>query len=67
MLTRVAADHLSTAFKQQFFVEIRAGAGGRSASSRSRTPRPTATTSSSPMSSHLVLHPIGNPKLNYDP
>ena len=27
-LTRLVADHLSTTFKQQFFVETRAGAGG---------------------------------------
>ena len=28
MLTRLVADHLSAVFKQQFFVETRAGAGG---------------------------------------
>src|SRR3954466_10502904 len=28
ILARIVADHLSTAFKQQFFVETRAGAGG---------------------------------------
>src|ERR1700680_4052363 len=28
ILTRLVADHLSSAFKQQFFVETRAGAGG---------------------------------------
>ena len=29
VLARVVAEHLSTAFKQQFFVEVRAGAGGQ--------------------------------------
>jgi tripartite-type tricarboxylate transporter receptor subunit TctC len=28
ILARIVADHLSIAFKQQFFVETRAGAGG---------------------------------------
>ena len=28
ILARIVADHLSSAFKQQFFVETRAGAGG---------------------------------------
>src|SRR5262245_7277813 len=28
ILTRLAAEHLSATFKQQFFVETRAGAGG---------------------------------------
>ena len=29
ILARIVAEHLSTAFKQQFFVETRAGAGGQ--------------------------------------
>ena len=48
-LARIVADHLSTAFKQQFFVETRAGAAGVIGVNRWRR-RPTATTSSSPPS-----------------
>ena len=50
ILARIVAEHLSTAFKQQFFVEVRAGAGGQIGVKRWSTRRPTGTTSSSPTS-----------------
>ena len=47
VLARLVADLLSAAFKQQFFVETRAGATGRSGCDRCSTPSPTTTISCS--------------------
>ena len=66
MLTRVAADHLSSVFKQQFFVETRAGAGGVIGVRSVADSPPDGYNFVITNASLLVLHPIGNPKLNYD-
>ena len=51
VLTRLVADQLSATFKQQFFVETRAGAGRHDRGEVGRRlRRPTATTSRSPTS-----------------
>ena len=47
ILARIVADHLSSAFKQQFFVETRAGAGGVIGVQTVANSILTATTSSS--------------------
>ena len=67
VLTRVAADHLSAVFKQQFFVETRAGAGGVIAVKSVADSPPDGYNFVTTNASLLVLHPIGNPKLTYDP
>lgn len=67
VLTRLVADHLSTAFKQQFFVETRAGAGGTIGVKSVIESPPDGYNFVLTNVSHLVLLPIGNPKLGYDP
>jgi tripartite-type tricarboxylate transporter receptor subunit TctC len=67
MLARTVAEHLSTVFKQQFFVEVRAGAGGSIA---------VQTVANSPADgynlvlsnvSHLVLLPMTSPTYGLNP
>jgi tripartite-type tricarboxylate transporter receptor subunit TctC len=67
MLTRVAADQLSAALKQQFYVETRAGAGGVIGVKSVIDSPPDGYNFVTTNASLLVLHPIGNPKLGYDP
>lgn len=67
VLTRLVADHLSTAFKQQFFVETRAGAGGTIGVKSVIDSPPDGYNFVLTNVTHLVLLPIGNPKLGYDP
>jgi tripartite-type tricarboxylate transporter receptor subunit TctC len=67
VLTRLVADHLSSAFKQQFFVETRAGAGGTIGVKSVIESPPDGYNFVLTNVSHLVLLPIGNPKLGYDP
>jgi tripartite-type tricarboxylate transporter receptor subunit TctC len=67
ILTRLVADHLSSAFKQQFFVETRAGAGGTIGVKTVMESPPDGYNFVLTNVSHLVLLPIGNPKLGYDP
>jgi tripartite-type tricarboxylate transporter receptor subunit TctC len=67
VLTRLVAEHLSTAFKQQFFVETRAGAGGTiGVQSVANTP-PDGYNFVLTNMTQLVLLPISNAKLGYDP
>jgi tripartite-type tricarboxylate transporter receptor subunit TctC len=67
VLTRLVADHLSIALKQQFFVETRAGAGGTIGVKSVIDSAPDGYNFVLTNVSHLVLLPIGNPKLGYDP
>src|SRR4026208_2305458 len=66
-LTRLVAEHLSTTFKQQFFVETRAGAGGSIGVQSVASSPPDGYNFALTNITHLVLLPISNPKLGYDP
>jgi len=66
ILARIVAEHLSTAFKQQFFVEVRAGAGGQ-IGVKAIVDSPDLYTIGIANISHLVLHPMSRPDLGYDP
>ncbi len=67
VLTRLVAEHLSTAFKQQFYVETRAGAGGTIGVKSVADAAPDGYNFVLTNASLLVLHPLGNPNLGYDP
>src|SRR5262245_63116317 len=66
-LTRLVADHLSSVFKQQFFVETRAGAGGAIGVQSVASAPPDGYNFALTNITQLVLLPISNPKLGYDP
>ena len=66
ILARIVADHLSTAYKQQFFVEVRAGAGGQ-IGIKAIVDSPDLYTIGIANISHLVLHPMSRADLGYDP
>jgi len=67
ILARVLAEHLSTAFKQQFFVEVRAGASGTIGVKSVLDTPPDGYNFVMTTSTLLVLLPVTNPKLGYDP
>ena len=67
VLTRLVADHLTTEFKQQFFVETRAGAGGAIGVQSVANSPPDGYNFVLSNITQLVLLPISNPKLGYDP
>jgi len=67
ILARIVADHLSTAFKQQFFVETRAGAGGQIAVRSVMESEPDGYNFVLTSVSHLVLHPMTRADATYDP
>jgi tripartite-type tricarboxylate transporter receptor subunit TctC len=67
VLARTVADHLSSAFGQQFFVETRAGAGGAIGVQSVVNSPPDGYNFVITNVSLLVLAPIVNPKLGYDP
>jgi tripartite-type tricarboxylate transporter receptor subunit TctC len=67
VLTRLVADHLSATFKQQFFVETRAGAGGSIAVQSVANAAPDGYNFVLTNITQLVLLPLSNPKLGYDP
>jgi tripartite-type tricarboxylate transporter receptor subunit TctC len=67
ILARVIAEHLSTAFKQQFFVEVRAGASGTIGVKSVVDTPPDGYNFVITTSTLLVLLPASNPKLGYDP
>ena len=67
VLTRLVADHLTTVFKQQFFVETRAGAGGAIGVQSIANSPPDGYNFVLSNITQLVLLPISNPKLGYDP
>jgi tripartite-type tricarboxylate transporter receptor subunit TctC len=67
ILARMMADHFSTAFKQQFFVETRAGAAGVIGVKSVIESPPDGYNLVVTNITHLVLAPLSNPKLGYDP
>ena len=67
VLTRLVADQLSATFKQQFFVETRAGAAGTIGVKSVADSPPDGYNFALTNITHLVLAPISNPKLGYDP
>ena len=66
-LARTIADGLTRAFGQQFFVETRAGAGGQIGVQSVLASPPDGYNFVITNVSLLVLAPISNPKLGYDP
>jgi tripartite-type tricarboxylate transporter receptor subunit TctC len=66
-LARIAADHLTTAFKQQFFVETRAGASGVIGMQAVAAAEPDGYTFGIMSLSLAVVIPLTNPKAGYDP
>jgi tripartite-type tricarboxylate transporter receptor subunit TctC len=67
VLARIAADQLSSAFRQQFFVETRAGAAGAIGVQSVAHADPDGYNFVITTLSLLVIGPIINPKLGYDP
>jgi tripartite-type tricarboxylate transporter receptor subunit TctC len=67
ILTRLVADQLTATFKQQFFVETHAGAGGIIGVKMVADAPPDGYNFVLTNASLLVLHPLQNPKLGYDP
>jgi len=66
-LARIAADHLSAAFKQQFFVENRSGAAGVIGMQAVAAAEPDGYTFGINTLSLSVIIPMTNPKAGYDP
>jgi tripartite-type tricarboxylate transporter receptor subunit TctC len=67
VLARIVAEHLSTVFKQQFFVEVRAGAGGQIAVRSVMESPPDGYNFVLLSVSHLVIHPMTRADATYDP
>jgi len=67
ILARIVADHLSHAFKQQFYVETRAGAGGAIGVQTVANTDPDGYNFVITTLSLAVLAPFINPKIGYDP
>jgi tripartite-type tricarboxylate transporter receptor subunit TctC len=67
ILARMVADHLSSVFKQQFFVENRTGAGGAIGVQGVATSPPDGYNLVITNISMLVTIPVMNPKLAYHP
>lgn len=67
ILGRMVADHLSSVFKQQFFVENRTGAGGAIGVQSVAASPPDGYNLAITNISMLVTIPVMNPKLMYHP
>jgi tripartite-type tricarboxylate transporter receptor subunit TctC len=67
VLTRLVADHLTKVFKQQFFVETHPGAGGSIGVQMVANSPPDGYNFVLSNITQLVLLPLQNPKLGYDP
>lgn len=67
ILARLAADHLSGVFGQQFFVETRAGAGGAIGVQSVAHAEPDGYNFVVTTLSLLAFAPVINPKVGYDP
>jgi tripartite-type tricarboxylate transporter receptor subunit TctC len=67
ILARVIAENLSTALKQQFIVEVRAGAGGQIAIRTILESPPDGYNLALVSVSHLVIHPMSRADATYDP
>ena len=66
-LGRLAADHLTKAFKQQFFIENRVGAGGAVASTQVARAEADGYTLLIGGSGPHIMGPAENPNIGYDP
>lgn len=66
-LGRIAADHLSKTFKQQFFIENRVGAGGAVASTQVARADADGYTLLIGGSGPHIMGPAENPNIGYDP
>src|SRR5882757_3399844 len=66
ILARIVADHLSIAFKQQFFVETRSGAGGVIGVQTVANAEPDGYNFVITTLSLTVVGPFINPKIGYD-
>ena len=66
-LGRIAADHLSKAFKQQFYIENRVGAGGAVASTAVARADADGYTLLIGGSGPHIMGPAENPNIGYDP
>jgi tripartite-type tricarboxylate transporter receptor subunit TctC len=66
-LGRIAADHLSKAFKQQFYIENRVGAGGAVASKEIMRADSDGYTLLVGGSGPHIMGPAENPNIGYDP
>src|SRR5882672_10131668 len=67
ILARIVADHLSEVFKQQFFVETRAGAGGTIGVQTVANSEPDGYNFVITTLSLAIIGPVMNPKIGYDP
>jgi tripartite-type tricarboxylate transporter receptor subunit TctC len=67
ILARTVADHLSSVFGQQFFVETRAGAGGAIGVQSVVNAPPDGYNFVITNVSLLALVPVSNPRLGFDP
>src|SRR5882672_218645 len=67
ILARIVADHLSATFKQQFFVETRAGAGGAIGVQTIANSEPDGYNFVITTLSLAIIGPAMNPKIGYDP
>src|SRR5437867_3424065 len=67
ILARIVADHLSHAFRQQFFVETRAGAGGVIGVQTVANADPDGYHFVITTLSLAIIAPFLNPKIGYDP
>jgi tripartite-type tricarboxylate transporter receptor subunit TctC len=66
-LGRIAADHLTKAFKQQFYIENRVGAGGAVASTQVARADADGYTLLIGGSGPHIMGPAENPNIGYDP
>jgi tripartite-type tricarboxylate transporter receptor subunit TctC len=66
-LGRLAADHLTKAFKQQFYIENRVGAGGAVASTQVARAEADGYTLLIGGSGPHIMGPAENPNIGYDP
>ena len=66
-LGRIAADHLSKVFRQQFYIENRVGAGGAVASAAVMRAEADGYTLLVAGSGPHILGPAENPNIGYDP
>jgi tripartite-type tricarboxylate transporter receptor subunit TctC len=67
ILARTVADHLSAVFKQQFFVETRAGAGGAIGVQTVANTPPDGYNFVITTLSLMIIGPTMNPRIGYDP
>ena len=66
VLARIVAEMLSEKFKQQFYVEVLAGAGGQIGVRQLMSSKPDGYNLAITNVSHLVLHPFNRPDVTYD-